>query len=81
MARLTITLPDERHQALREAAARRGKTIGELIDESLAFYGIKTEASAADLVARARVRAAMSDSDAMALAVSETSAARHRHGP
>lgn len=49
MARLTITLPDDRHQALKEAAARRGKTIRQLIDESLAHYGIKTEASAAAL--------------------------------
>jgi hypothetical protein len=76
MARLTITLPDDRHQALKEAAARRGKTIGQLIDESLAFYGIKTESSAAELVARARARAAMSPAEAMAVAVTETQAAR-----
>lgn len=76
MARLTITLPDDRHQALKEAAARRGKTIGQLIDESLAHYGIKTEASAAELVARARARAAMSPAEAMALAVAETQATR-----
>jgi len=46
MARLTITLSDERHSALREAAAKRRKTIGQLIEESLEFYGIKTTRSA-----------------------------------
>ena len=37
MPRLTITLSDERHTALREAAAQRRKTIGQLIEESLEF--------------------------------------------
>ncbi len=35
MARLTITLSDERHRALKEAAAQRGRSIGELIEASL----------------------------------------------
>ena len=52
MARLTITLSDERHRALREAAVKRGKTIGQLIEESLDFYGIKTLRSAEQIVAR-----------------------------
>ena len=51
MARLTITLSDERHRALREAAVQRGKTIGQLIEESLQFYGIKSARSADELVA------------------------------
>ncbi len=76
MARLTITLSDERHQALKEAAARRGKTLGELIDDCLAFYGIKTEAAAADLVARARGRSSLGIDAAERLAVAETRAAR-----
>jgi hypothetical protein len=76
MARLTITLSDERHQALKEAAARRGKTLGELIDDSLAFYGIKTEATAADLVARARARSSLDPDAAERLAVAETHAVR-----
>jgi hypothetical protein len=76
MARLTITLSDERHQALKEAAARRGKTLGELIDDSLAFYGIKTEATAADLVARARARSSLDSDAAERLAVAETHAVR-----
>jgi hypothetical protein len=40
MARLTITLSDERRRALREAAVKRGKTISQLIEESLELYGI-----------------------------------------
>jgi plasmid stability protein len=35
MARLTITLSDERHQQLRMRAAKRGKSIGQLIEEEL----------------------------------------------
>lgn len=72
MARLTITLTDERHQALKEAAAKRGKSIGALIEESLDFYGIKSTRSAARLVAQARARAGLEEADAVALAVAET---------
>ena len=51
--RLTITLSAQRYLALKQAAAQRNKTIGQLIDESLEFYGIKTDDDA-----RERVRAA-----------------------
>ncbi len=78
MPRLTITLSDERHTALREAAAKRRKTIGQLIEESLEFYGIKTTRSAEQLVAKARARASLSEADAMRLAVAETRALRRR---
>jgi hypothetical protein len=78
MARLTITLSDERHRALREAAAKRRKTIGQLIEESLDFYGIKTVRSAEQLVAKARARASLSETEALRLAVAETRAARRR---
>ena len=78
MARLTITLPDAVHQALKEAAARRKTTIGELISESIEHYGIKTEAQAADLVARARAAAGLREARAVALAVGETRADRAR---
>ena len=40
MARLTITLDDHLHQALKEAAARQGRTIGTIIEESLQLRGI-----------------------------------------
>ena len=46
MSRLTITLSESRYRALKEAAAQRGKTIGQLIDESLDFYGIKSREQA-----------------------------------
>ncbi len=78
MARLTITLSDERHRALREAALKRRKTIGQLIEESLEFYGIKTQRSAAELVAKARARASLSEADALRLAVEETRSVRRR---
>jgi len=78
MTRLTITLSDERHRALREAAASRGKTIGQLIEESLEYYGIKTTRSAERLVAKARARASLSEAEALRIAVTETRAARRR---
>jgi hypothetical protein len=78
MARLTITLSDERHRALREAAVKRGKTIGQLIEESLDFYGIKTARSAKELVAKARARASLGEAEALRTAVDETRAVRRR---
>ena len=76
MARLTITLPDEQHRALKEAAVRRDVSIRQIIEESLAMAGIKTRESAAALVARVRERAAMEETEALDLAVRETRAAR-----
>ena len=35
MSRLTITLPEARCRALKEAAAKRGRTIDQLVEESL----------------------------------------------
>jgi len=78
MARLTITLSDERHRALREAALKRRKTIGQLIEESLEFYGIKTAESAEQLLAKARRHAGLSESQALRLAIDETRAIRRR---
>jgi predicted transcriptional regulator len=78
MARLTITLPDELHRALKQAAARRRRTIGDLIEESLGLYGVKDEETAVALVARARAYAAMDEREALKLAVGETRAARRR---
>jgi hypothetical protein len=72
MARLTITLPEDRHRALKETAARTGKTIGDLIVESIDFYGIKTRSDATALVAEARERSGLSEQEALELAVEET---------
>ncbi len=69
MSRLTITLDDSRYRALKEAAAQRHKTIGQLIDESLEFFGIKSHDQALELVRRARECTGLSDDQAMALAL------------
>jgi hypothetical protein len=76
MSRITISLPDELHRALKESAARRGTTIGELVAESLEFYGIKSDDEARQLVALARERSGLDEDEALDLAVSETRDAR-----
>lgn len=76
MNRLTITLSESRYRALKEAAARRHKTIGQLVDESLEFYGIKSHDEALDLVHRARKHSGLSPDKAMELALRETRATR-----
>lgn len=76
MSRITITIDDERYRALKEAAARRGKSIRQLIDESLEFYGIKTREQAEELVERARSRSRMTADQAQQIANEEVR--RHR---
>ena len=76
MSRLTITLSEERYRALKEASAQRNKTIGQLIDESLDFYGIKSRENARELVRRAREHSALSDDQALAVAQDEINAVR-----
>ena len=76
MARITISLSDDRHRALKEAAVRQGKTIGRLVEESLELYGVRSVESAAQLVARARGNAGLSEEDALEVAVDETLAVR-----
>jgi len=78
MSRLTITLSEARYRALKEAAVQRDKTIGELIDESLEFYGIKPREDARALVRRARAHSRLSEEDAMDLAQKEVRAARRK---
>lgn len=78
MSRLTITLSEERYRALKEASAQRNKTIGQLIDESLDFYGIKSRKDALDLVRRARARANLSESAALTVAQEEVKAVRRK---
>lgn len=77
MSRLTITLSEPRYRALKEAAAQRDKTIGQLIDESLDFYGIKSREQALDLVRQARSGSLLSEEQALALAQEEVRATRH----
>ena len=78
MSRLTITLDDSIHQALKEAAARQGRSIGKIIEEGLVLRGIKPMESARQLVARARANAALDDDEAIKIAVKETRATRKR---
>ncbi len=76
MARLTITLPDDLHQALKQASARRRKTIGDLVCESLTAYGIKPEEEVRALIEAARRRSGLSGEEAVELALAETRAHR-----
>lgn len=76
MSRLTLTLPDDLHRALKEAAAVRGRTIGDLVAESVVAYGIKPREAAERLVARARERSRLASEKALEVAIRETRAAR-----
>jgi len=76
MPRLTITLSEETHRALKETAVRQGRSIAELIEESLRFRGYRTLESAEQLVSQARRQAALSEEEALKLAVEETQARR-----
>jgi len=76
MSRLTISISEASYRALKEASAQRAKTIGQLIEESLAFYGIKSREDARSLVQRARRRSGLGEAQALALAAKEVAAAR-----
>jgi predicted transcriptional regulator len=78
MSRLTITVSDEIHRALKETAARTGRTIGSIIEEGLRLRGIRSMASAKDLVAKARAGADLTEADALALALDETHQSRQQ---
>ena len=76
MSRLTIALSESRYRALKEAAAQRDKTMGQLIDESLDFYGVKSREQSLDLVRRARARSVLSEEQALTLAQVQVQAVR-----
>jgi hypothetical protein len=78
MSRPTINLSEARYGALKEAAVQRDETIGELIDESLEFYGIKTRDDALALVRRARSGSTLGEAEALAGADSEVRAVRRK---
>ena len=78
MSRLTITLSHARYRALKEASAKRDKTIGQLIDESLDFYGIKSQDDARDLVRRARAHSKLTQVKALAVAQEHVKAVRRK---
>ncbi len=72
MSRLTITLNDQLHQALKETAARQRRSIGSIIEESLHLRGIRTYESAQEIVRRARESSGLNSDEALQLAVKET---------
>jgi len=72
MPRLTITLTDRAHEALKDAADRQGRSMSAIIEESLEFGGMLRSRTAREIVARARASAGLSDEDAMAIATRET---------
>ena len=78
MSRLTITLSEARYRALKDASVQRNKTIGQLIDESLEFYGIKSRQEARNLVRRARARSKFDEKQALDVAQREVRAVRRR---
>ncbi|HEX4584790.1 MAG TPA: CopG family transcriptional regulator [Burkholderiaceae bacterium] len=78
MSRLTITLSEARYRALKEASVQRDKTIGQLIDESLEFYGIKSRERARDLVRRARARSKLDEEQALEMAQQQVRAVRRK---
>ena len=78
MSRLTITLNDDLHRALKEAAARQGRSIASILEESLRLRGIRGQESARALVAQAPQHAQLDPDKALELAVEETRAARRR---
>jgi hypothetical protein len=78
VSRLTITLDDDLHRALKETAARQGRSIASIIEESLRLRGIQDQTSARSLVEQARMRAQLDPDRAVEFAVEETRAARKR---
>ena len=78
MPRLTITLADRTHRALKEAAARQSRSQASIIEESLELRGIRPYDAAMEIVARAQAHSGLTDDEAMALAVEETR--RNREG-
>ena len=78
MPRLTISLNERTHRALKEAAVRQNRSMGAIIEESLELRGIRPFDAVEEIVARARASSGLSADEAMALAVDETR--RHREG-
>lgn len=76
MGRLTISLDDRVHKALKETAARQGRSIASIIEESLTYRGIRSRSDARALVADARRHAGLDDESAMSIAEAETRAER-----
>jgi predicted DNA-binding ribbon-helix-helix protein len=78
MTRVTITLSEPPYRALKETAAQRGKTICQLVDESLDFFGVKSREEALDLVRRARLSSGLDEAQVLALSLEEVQKTRQQ---
>ena len=76
MSRLTITLDDGLLRALEERAARQGRSIESIIEESLRLRGIQTQGPAHAIVDKARERAQLEPDAALDMSAEETRAVR-----
>lgn len=76
MSRLTISISDDMHRALKEAAVRQGRSIGSIIEEGLQLRGIKPIEDARSLVKKARAHAALTELEALDISTEETRAQR-----
>jgi hypothetical protein len=76
MTKVTISLPDDLHQALEEESDRLGRSIESLIEERLTSSGPSPSARVAHLVEKARQSSGLDERRALATAVSETRAHR-----
>jgi len=76
MKRLTITLNDHLHRELKKTAAREGRSVSSIIEESLRLRGTRGLSSARDLVRRAREQASLDQDEGLDVAIEETRAER-----
>ena len=77
MSRLTISISDDMHRALKEATVRQGRSIGSIIEEGLQLRGIKPIEDARSLVKKAKAQAALTELEALDISTEETRAQRH----
>lgn len=76
MTKVTISLPDDVHQALEEESDRLGRSIESLIEERLRSSGPTPSARVAQLVEKARQSSGLNERRALETAVGETRARR-----
>ena len=81
MARITITLPDERYEQLKSRAASTHKSIDALVEESLAEVDAAEARRGMEIIQKARLHAlsvapGLTDDEVMEIAVEETRAYR-----
>ena len=81
MVKLTITLTEQTHRALKEASARTGKTMAQIVEESLELFLTHARDQARELLARARYRANLNEQRALDIAHEETRALRDGKAP